>query len=219
MALMLRAYCMRDVNTERSVGPFFRSAVLSAFVPCWLAFSGLAVAQSRSLAPALPDLECKDESGSSAFELERDPVGARLLRIRAKQAYEACMGLRERMADYARQEKAEQWRRYGSVRISWSSWKREPDSSVRTGKASSRCWFDVVNPAAAKGAGADNVEFQWSDCPVDWEDAEATVAVDCHRLRTRVSLVTWRGSWSTWRDPAAGSPEENLVLDLCRNAI
>lgn len=162
---------------------------------------------------------CEEEIKSQSMETGMDPASWRLLQARRKQAYEACMKQKRQLELQEEQERAAQWRYYGNVKISWKSWKKTPGSSIRTGKGISRCWFDVENPGVITGSPFDYVEFQWARCPSDWDETEAVVAVDCQNMRTRISLRTWDGAWSTWRVPAERSPEERLVLDLCRNAV
>jgi LysM repeat protein len=84
------------------------------------------------------------------------------------------------------------WRYYGDTVVDWGGWKRMPDG-VR---------FTLVQPA-----------------PGDVGEARAqatAIAVDCASLRHN-----WRvkGAWETWSIPAPRSVGQQIILDLCGNAV
>ena len=84
------------------------------------------------------------------------------------------------------------WRYYGDTVVDWGGWKRLPDG-VR---------YTLVQPAP-RDVG-----------PIR---AQATaIAVDCSSLRHN-----WRvnGAWETWSIPAPRSVGQQIVLDLCGNAL
>ncbi|MFM9046217.1 MAG: LysM peptidoglycan-binding domain-containing protein [Cyanobium sp.] len=90
-----------------------------------------------------------------------------------------------------RQEKS-RWRYYGDTVVDWGGWKRLPDG-VR---------FTLVQPAAKD---------------VGEARAQATaIAVDCSTLRHN-----WRvkDAWEPWTVPAPRSVGQQIVLDLCGNAV
>lgn len=90
-----------------------------------------------------------------------------------------------------RQEKS-RWRYYGDTVVDWGGWKRLPDG-VR---------FTLVQPAANDVGAA---------------RAQATaIAVDCSSLRHN-----WRvkDAWEAWSIPAPRSVGQQIVLDLCGNAV
>jgi LysM repeat protein len=92
------------------------------------------------------------------------------------------------------QEKQEKsrWRYYGDTVVDWGGWKRLPDG-VR---------YTLVQPAAND---------------VGETRAQATaIAVDCSSLRHN-----WRvkDAWETWSIPAPRSVGQQIVLDLCGNAM
>lgn len=175
------------------------------------------IAPFPSISP-LP-IQCIEENSLSSMEGVADPATRRLFQARRKEAHDTCLKQKRQLELQEARDRVAQWRYYGSVRISWASWKKTPGSEIRTGRGISRCWFDLENPAIINDGGFESVEFQWARCPSDFTDIEALIAVDCQLMKTRISLKTWDNSWSKWRVPAQGSPEERLVLDLCRNAI
>ena len=84
------------------------------------------------------------------------------------------------------------WRFFSDTVVDWSGWKRLPDG-VR---------FTLVQPAARD---------------VGEARAQATaIAVDCATLRH-----TWRvkEAWEAWSIPAPRSVGQQIVLDLCGNAV
>jgi LysM repeat protein len=90
-----------------------------------------------------------------------------------------------------RQEKS-RWRYYGDTVVDWGGWKRLPDG-VR---------YTLVQPAAND---------------VGQTRAQATaIAVDCSSLRHN-----WRvkDAWEAWSIPAPRSVGQQIVLDLCGNAM
>ena len=90
-----------------------------------------------------------------------------------------------------RQERS-RWRYYGDTVVDWGGWKRLPDG-VR---------FTLVQPAAKD---------------VGEARAQATaIAVDCSTLRHN-----WRvkDAWELWTVPAPRSVGQQIVLDLCGNAV
>jgi LysM repeat protein len=90
-----------------------------------------------------------------------------------------------------RQEKS-RWRYYGDTVVDWGGWKRLPDG-VR---------YTLVQPAANDVGAA---------------RAQATaIAVDCSSLRHN-----WRvkDAWEAWSIPAPRSVGQQIVLDLCGNAV
>jgi hypothetical protein len=163
--------------------------------------------------------DCADMYKNSAPRSEASDVELRLFLARNKVNYAACVEQEKKDRAYADKLRKERWRQYGNVRISWASWKGGVGSEVRTARGVSRCWFDISDAGSEVilRTGSARIEFDWGECPADWEEDEHEVSVDCARMMTRVAA--WRNAWSPWRVPAPGTPEERLVLDLCSNTV
>jgi hypothetical protein len=153
--------------------------------------------------PRLPRHICGDPPHSSE---KPGTVEQRLEMKRYNRCIKSVEASNELYRKWQQKEEVAQWKKYGNVEVSWSSWKA-PQKNVRTARARSRCWFregsnwDVRYVDYANGSCEGNTEY-------------ATIALHCGYLKTSFLGDMWK-SWGEWVAPVKGSPEEKLLINIC----